>query len=194
MHTTQTSKVLSFSMMLILCRYQIVLYCGWINCPWVWFYPRNQRWLGEIMNPAMCNFRRALLNEHQGLSSTVMYSFNIYDKKKHLFLSSSTDCKSYGNWIVVLEWPSNWKIMMQLLFLTLYQTETGLTVSIPDHISNSPYRLPYSYHDVSFENSVLNQLTIAQLIFLFILITCLLGMVLIWWGEILLWWLVGVKG
>ena len=59
--------------------------------------------LGEIMNPTMCNFRRALLNEHQGLSSTVMYSFNIYDKKKHLFLSSSTDCKSYGNWIVVLE-------------------------------------------------------------------------------------------
>ena len=77
----------------------IVLQCLRINRP----YPRNQRWLGEIMNPAMCNFRRVLLNEHQGLSSTVMYSFNIYDKKKHLFPSSSTDCKSYGNWIVVLE-------------------------------------------------------------------------------------------
>ena len=178
MHTTQTSKVLSFSMMLILCRYQIVLYCGWINCPWVWFYPRNQRWLGEIMNPAMCNFRRALLNEHQGLSSTVMYSFNIYDKKKHLFLSSSTDCKSYRNWIVVLEWPSNWKIMMQLLFLPLYQTETGLTVSIPDHKSNSPSCLPYSSHDVSFENSVLNQITIAQSLFL-----SLVFLAWYWYGE-----------
>ena len=56
--------------------------------------------------------------------------------------------------------------MMQLLFLTLYQTETGLTVSIPDHKSNSPSCLPYSSHDVSFENSVLNQLTIAQSLFL----------------------------
>ena len=45
--------------------------------------------------------------------------------------------------------------------------------------SNSPYYLPYSPYSVSTENLVLDQLTIAQLIFLFILITCPLDIVLI---------------
>ena len=54
-----------------------------------------------------------------------------------------------------------------------------LTLSLPDLLSNSPYFLLYSSHDVSLANSVLNQLTIAQLILLFILITYLPDIVLI---------------
>ena len=50
---------------------------------------------------------------------------------------------------------------------------------IPNFLINSRYCLPYSSHDVNSENLVLDQLTIAQLIFLFILITCLLDIVLI---------------
>ena len=64
----------------------------------------------------------------------------------------------------------------------------SLTLSLPDLIlSNTPYCLPYSSYDVSKENLVLDQLTIAQLIFLFILITSFLDIVLILKGEILFW-------
>ena len=63
-----------------------------------------------------------------------------------------------------------------------------------DLISNSPYCQPYSSCDVSLENLVLDQLIIPQLIFFFILITCLLDFVLIWSREILSWSLMGVKG
>ena len=44
-------------------------------------------------------------------------------------------------------------------------------ISLVILISNSPYCLPYSSCDVSLENLVLDQLTIPQLIFFFILIT-----------------------
>ena len=64
----------------------------------------------------------------------------------------------------------------------------SLTLSLPDLIlSNTPYCLPYSSYDVSTENLVLDQLTITQLIFLFILITSFLDIVLILKGEILFW-------
>ena len=48
-------------------------------------------------------------------------------------------------------------------------------------------------HDVSSENLVLDKLIIPYLIFFFIIITCLLDLVLILWGEILSWSLMGVK-
>ena len=54
-----------------------------------------------------------------------------------------------------------------------------LTLSLPDLTSNSPYCPPYSSYDVSPENLVLDQLTIAQLIFLFNLITSLFYFILI---------------
>ena len=60
-----------------------------------------------------------------------------------------------------------------------------------DLISNSPYCQSYSSCDVSLENLVLDQLIIPQMIFFFILITCLLDFVLILSGEILSWSLVG---
>ena len=63
-----------------------------------------------------------------------------------------------------------------------------------DLISNSPYCQSYSSCDVSLENLVLDQLIIPQMIFFFILITCLLDFVLILSGEILSWSLMGVKG
>ena len=63
-----------------------------------------------------------------------------------------------------------------------------------DLVSNSPYCLPYSSCDVSFENLVLDQLIIPSLVFFVILITCLLDIVLILEGEILSWSLMGVKG
>ena len=53
---------------------------------------------------------------------------------------------------------------------------------------------PYNFYNVGFENLVLDQLIIPKLIFLFTLITCLLDIVLILYGEILLWSLMGVKG
>ena len=48
-----------------------------------------------------------------------------------------------------------------------------------DLLCNSPYCLPYNCYDVNLENLVLNQLTIPELIFFFILITCMLNIVLI---------------
>ena len=51
---------------------------------------------------------------------------------------------------------------------------------------------PYNFYNVGFENLVLDQLIIPKLIFLFI--TCLLDIVLILYGEILFWSLMGVKG
>ena len=53
---------------------------------------------------------------------------------------------------------------------------------------------PYNFYNVGFENLVLDQLIIPKLIFLFTLITCLLDIVLILYGEILFWSLMGVKG
>ena len=50
-------------------------------------------------------------------------------------------------------------------------TLRGLTLSLPDKISNSPYCQPYNYYNVSSENFVLDQLIIPKLIFFFILFT-----------------------
>ena len=60
-------------------------------------------------------------------------------------------------------------------------------------MSSSPYYLPYSSFNVSFKNLVLDQSIIPQLIFFFILITCLVDIVLTMQGEILSWSLMGVK-
>ena len=49
-------------------------------------------------------------------------------------------------------------------------------------------------HHVCLENLVLDQLIIPSLIFFFILITCLFDIVLMLWGEVLSWSLMGVKG
>ena len=69
-----------------------------------------------------------------------------------------------------------------------------LTLKLSDQICNSPYCQPYSSYGVSSENVVLDQLILPKLIFFFILITCLLDIVLILYGEILSWSLMGVKG
>ena len=69
-----------------------------------------------------------------------------------------------------------------------------LTLKLSDQICNSPYCQPYSSYNVSSENVVLDQLILPKLIFFFILITCLLDIVLILYGEILSWSLMGVKG
>ena len=63
--------------------------------------------------------------------------------------------------------------------LILHSFLVCLILSLPDVKNNSPYCLLYSSHDVSLANSVLNQLTIAQLMLLFILITYLPDIVLI---------------
>ena len=69
-----------------------------------------------------------------------------------------------------------------------------LTLKLSDQICNSPYCQPYSSYSVSSENVVLDQLILPKLIFFSILITCLLDIVLILYGEILSWSLMGVKG
>ena len=68
-----------------------------------------------------------------------------------------------------------------------------LTLSFRDLICNSPYCLPCSSYDTSWEDLVLHQLIISCLIFFLVVITCLLDIVLILWGEILSWSLMGVK-
>ena len=50
-------------------------------------------------------------------------------------------------------------------------------------ITNSPYCLQYTSHDVTWENLILHQLIISQMIFLFILITLLLDL---WTCEVLI--------
>ena len=65
---------------------------------------------------------------------------------------------------------------------------------LPDQFCNSPYCQPYNSYNVSSENLVLDQLIIPKLIFFFILITYLVDIVLILYGEILSWSLMGVKG
>ena len=65
--------------------------------------------------------------------------------------------------------------------------------NLQDLMSSSLYCLPYSSFNVSFENLVLDQSIIPQLIFFFILITCLVDIVLTMQGEILSWSLMGVK-
>ena len=55
----------------------------------------------------------------------------------------------------------------------------ALTLSLPDHICNSPYSQPYNSYNVSYENLELDQLTIPKLIFFFILIIYLVDILLI---------------
>ena len=61
-------------------------------------------------------------------------------------------------------------------------------------MSNSLYYLPYNSYNVSSDDLLLDQLFITKLIFFFILITFLLDIVSILYGEILVWSLLGVKG
>ena len=46
-------------------------------------------------------------------------------------------------------------------------------------MTNSPYCLPHNLYDASWENLELDQPVVSQLIFFFILITCLRDIVLI---------------
>ena len=55
----------------------------------------------------------------------------------------------------------------------------ALTLSLPDHIFNSPYCQPYNSYNVSYENLELDQLTIPKLIFFFILIIYLVDILLL---------------
>ena len=59
MRTTQISKAVLSTIMLISRRRQSVLHRRRMNRPRVWVYPRDQRWFGEILrNPAMHGFFR----------------------------------------------------------------------------------------------------------------------------------------
>ena len=59
MRTTQISKAVLSTMMLISCRRQSVLHRRRMNRPRAWVYPRDQQWFGEIhRNPSMHGFFR----------------------------------------------------------------------------------------------------------------------------------------
>ena len=60
-------------------------------------------------------------------------------------------------------------------------------------VGNSPYCL-LNNSCINLDNLVLGQLIIAWLMYFFILITCLLDIVLILWGEILSWSHMRAKG
>ena len=79
----------------------------------------------------------------------------------------------YSSW----EWKS---------FIDLFTPKISLVILLPVCYTISC--------DVSLENLVSDQLIIPELIFFFILVTCLLDIVWILWGEILSWSLMGVKG
>ena len=75
-------------------------------------------------------------------------------------------------------------IIIVILIMTTIFTLFNLVAlcqpfNLQDLMSSSPYCLPYSSCNVSFENLVLDQPIIPQLIFFFILITCLIDTVLI---------------
>ena len=89
---------------------------------------------------------------------------------------------------------NNWYVTLPDDFVFIDHTKNGLTLQLPAQICNSSYCQPYNSCNVSSENLVLDQLIIPKLIFFFILITYLVDIVLILWGEILSWSLMGVKG
>ena len=76
MRTTQISKTVLSTMMLISCRHQSVLHGSRMNRPRVWVYPRDQQLFGEIhRNPSMHGFFRGhFQNERRLLSSPLSYS------------------------------------------------------------------------------------------------------------------------
>ena len=59
------------------------------------------------------------------------------------------------------------------------QIQLSLTLSLPDQICHSPYRQPYNSYEVTSESLALDHLIIPKLIFFFILITYLVGIVLV---------------
>ena len=71
---------------------------------------------------------------------------------------------------------------------------TFLPFYLPDRICNSPFCQSYNFYNVSSENLVLDQVIIPKLIFFFILVTYLVDIVVILYGKILSWSLMGVKG
>ena len=88
---------------------------------------------------------------------------------------------------------NNWYVTLPDDFVFIDHTKNGLTLQLPDQICNSSYCQPYNSCNVSSENLVLDQLIIPKLIFFFMLITYLVYILLILWGEILSWSLIGVK-
>lgn len=101
MRPTQTSKAVLSNMMWILCRCQCVLHRRRLNCPSVWLYPRNQRWLEEVANPAMRGFCRALLNEHRVLFklNCILSLFMTLASEQHFTM----DRELCGNWSEALK-------------------------------------------------------------------------------------------
>ena len=89
---------------------------------------------------------------------------------------------------------NNWYVTLPDDFVFIDHTKNGLTLQLPAQICNSPYCQPYNSCNVSSENLVLDQLIIPKLIFFFMLITYLVDVILILWGEILSCSLMGVKG
>ena len=80
--------------------------------------------------------------------------------------------KAQVTWLLLF-----WLWLPFLRYLTLWPSAKPF--NLQDLMSSSPYCLPYSSFNVSFENLVLDQSIIPQLIFFFILITCLIDTVLI---------------
>ena len=78
--------------------------------------------------------------------------------------------------------------------LSFREINMWLNLYLPHPICNSPYCQLHKSYNVNSENLVVDQLIIPKLIFFFILITFLGDNVLILWGEILSWSLMGVKG
>ena len=58
LRTTQTSKAVLSTVMLICRRCQSILHCRRLNRPWYWICPRNQWRLEASTNPAMRDFCR----------------------------------------------------------------------------------------------------------------------------------------
>ena len=119
------------------------------------------------------------------------------DKKTKAFYDRATtgipviSFKVNGVWILTGIWPmtpifkKKKKVFFPFYVLLFHSQQL---------ISNYPYCLLYNSFDASSENLVLDQLISPNWFFWFILITCQLNIVVILWGEIISWSLVGVKG
>ena len=95
----------------------------------------------------------------------------LFPKEKVLLLQS--------NGIHICYLLSEWFVQKKKKKKNKPQTPRLSPFNSQDLISNSTYCLPYSSCDISFENLVLDQLIILQMIFFLVFITCLLDSVLI---------------
>ena len=121
------------------------------------------------------------LGYHVSLILRKMWEIGIFIHMKLCFLSF-LHCLAAG---VLFSTICSFNILRSLwdVFLQVWNQRFCQPIHSQDVISHSLYCLQYNFYTVSLENLVLDQLIISSLIFFFILITCLLDVLFIWYCK-----------